>query len=241
MTATLSGRRVLVTGASSGIGRASALAAAGAGARVAVLARRVELLADLAAETGGVAVPADVTDVLATRQAVDRAAEQLGGLDAVVAAAGFVRPGLVADAEPSTWQQTFDVNVLGTLHAVQAAIPHLRSAGRGDVVTLSSMSGRRLKSTEMGVYAASKAAVHVVSEALRRELSPDGIRVTTLAPGLVDTPLLEGAGGAVAARLRERASTAGLTADDVARAIVDVLAAPPHVLHVEVALMSIGQ
>jgi NADP-dependent 3-hydroxy acid dehydrogenase YdfG len=241
VTDRLGGRRLLVTGASSGIGHATARAAATAGAKVALLARREGPLREFADENGGVAVPADVTDVEATLAAVDRAAEELGGLDGVVAAAGLVLPGLVADADPDDWRATFDVNVLGVLHTVRAAIPHLRAAGRGDVVTVSSMSGRRLGSTEMAVYAASKAAVHVVSEGLRRELQPDGIRVTVLAPGFVATALFDDLTDDVSDRLRQRAAEVGLSPDDVARAVVDVLAAPPHVLHVEVALISTSQ
>jgi NADP-dependent 3-hydroxy acid dehydrogenase YdfG len=239
--AELDGRRVLVTGASSGIGEATARAVAAAGGRVALLARRAELVTDLAAAIDGVACPADVTDLDATTTAVDGAAEALGGLDGVVTAAGLVRPGAVGDADPDDWRTMFDVNVLGTLHSVRAALPHLRRTDHADVLTVSSMSGRRLATTELGVYAASKAAVHTLSEGLRRELGPDGIRVTVLAPGLVDTPIFEGQDDPVAERMREVAPARGLGPDDVAAAAVHVLASPPHVVHAEVALLSIAQ
>jgi NADP-dependent 3-hydroxy acid dehydrogenase YdfG len=98
----LTGRRILVTGASSGLGAATARAVAGAGARVGLLARRADRLAALAEELDGVAVPADVTDPAATTAAVDRAAEVLGGLDGLVAAAGVVRPGDIASTDPPT-------------------------------------------------------------------------------------------------------------------------------------------
>jgi NADP-dependent 3-hydroxy acid dehydrogenase YdfG len=240
--ADLTGRRVLVTGASSGIGAATARAVAAAGGRVALLARRAEPLAALATELGGVAVPTDVTDADGVvRTAIDRAAEELGGLDGVVNAAGLVRPGAVADGDPDGWRAMFDVNVLGLLQVSQAAIPHLRAAGRGDVVNLSSMSGRRVGSTEMAVYAASKAAVHTISEGLRRELRPDGIRVAVVAPGLVDTPIFEGMDDRTSQRLRAATAEKGLPVDTVADAIVRVLAAPPELVHVEVALLSIDQ
>jgi NADP-dependent 3-hydroxy acid dehydrogenase YdfG len=239
--ARLEGRRVLVTGASSGIGAATARRLADEGARVGLLARRSGELERLAATTGGVAVPADVTDVEASRRAVDEAAERLGGLDGVVNAAGLVRPALVADADPEDWRRMFEVNVLGLLHVTQAAIPHLRAGTRGDVVNLSSMSGRRLQSAQMGVYGATKAAVHTLSEGLRRELREDRVRVTVLAPGLVDTPIFEGLDDEVSQRLRDAAPRAGLAAGEVAAVIADVLAAPGHLMHVEVALLSIDQ
>lgn len=239
--AACAGRRVLVTGASSGIGRAVVERLAAEGAGVALLARRAEELTALATQHGGVAVPADVADADAAAAAVERAADELGGLDGVVNAAGLVRPGAIATADPADWRRMLDVNVLGLLHVTQAAIPHLRAAGRGDVVNLASMSGRRLLSAELGVYSASKAAVYAVSEALRRELTGDRVRVSVLAPGLVDTPIFDGLDDPVAVRLREQAPRAGLTPDDVARAVVDVVAAPEHLVHVEVAMLSLDQ
>ncbi len=234
-------RRILVTGASSGIGEATARALAAEGAKVGLLARRGEVLETLADDLDGVAVAADVTDAQATRTAVDTAAERLGGLDGLVNAAGLVRPGRVATTDPSDWRTMLEVNVLGLLHATQAVIDHLRVAGRGDVVNVSSMSGRRLQTPEMGVYGATKAAVHTLSEGLRRELGPDRIRVSVIAPGLVDTPIFEGLADPVATRLRDAAPRAGLSAQEVAQAIVEVVAAPEHLMHVEVALLSLDQ
>ena len=241
MSTSLAGRRVLVTGASSGIGLATVRAARAAGARVALLARRAEVLEALADELGAIAVPADVTDPGAARGAVDRAAEQLGGLDAVVNAAGALRPGPVAQTDPADWRLMVEVNLLGVLHVTQAAIPHLRaSEGVRDVVAVSSMSGRRLGSVGMGVYAATKAAVHMVGEGLRRELGPDGIRVSVVAPGFVDTSLFQGSNADVD-RLRDKAREVGLPAEEVAAGIVHVLAAPAGVLHAEVAMLSVEQ
>jgi NADP-dependent 3-hydroxy acid dehydrogenase YdfG len=236
----LHGRRVLVTGASSGIGAETARAIVAAGGRVALLARRQERIAELADELDGVAVPADVADVDAARAAVTEAASRLGGLDGLVNAAGAMRAGGIADADPSGWRLMFDVNVLGLLHVTQAAIPYLRRDG-GDVVNISSMSGRRVGSVEMAVYAASKAAVHTVSEGLRRELSPAGVRVAVIAPGVVDTDLFGDRDDETTSRLRDKARSEGLRVADVASAIVQVLGAPPHVVHVEVAMLSIHQ
>jgi NADP-dependent 3-hydroxy acid dehydrogenase YdfG len=237
----LEGRRVLVTGASSGIGEATARAIAAAGGRVALLARRADQLEELAEELDGVAVPADVTDPQATRAAIERSAEQLDGLDGLVNAAGLAEPGTVVDGDPASWRRMFDVNVLGLLHATQAAVPHLRAAGRGDVVNLSSMSGRRVGSVEMAIYAASKAAVHTISEGMRRELQPDRVRVAVIAPGLVDTPIFEGQDGQKAQQLGRATAEKGLPVATVADGIVRVLAAPDHLVHVEVAMLSIDQ
>jgi NADP-dependent 3-hydroxy acid dehydrogenase YdfG len=239
--ADLTGRRVLVTGASSGIGEATARAVVAAGGRVALVARRAAVVEALADELDGFAAPADVTDLEALTTAVDRAADHLGGLDGVVTSAGLVRPGAVLDADPADWRTMLEVNVLGTLHTVRAAAPHLQAAGRGDVVTLSSMTGRRLASTEMGVYAATKAGVHALSEGLRRELSEHRVRVTVVAPGLVETPIFTGQDHPVATRLGAAAPQQGLAAADVADRIVEVLAAPPHVVHVEVALLALDR
>lgn len=237
----LADRRILVTGASSGIGLATARAARAAGARVALLARRAEVLAGLAAELDAVAVPADVTDPQATREAVDHAADKLGGLDAVVNAAGVLRPGLVAETDPADWRIMMEVNLLGVLQVTHAAIPHLRaSSAARDIVTVSSMSGRRLGSPGMGVYAASKAAVHMACEGLRRELGPEGIRVSVIAPGFVDTPMFQGDSAEVD-RLRRAAREVGLPAEDVAAGIVHVLGAPAHLMHAEVAMLSVAQ
>lgn len=233
----LEDRRLLVTGGSSGIGAAVARAAADAGARVAVLARSHDAVTALAAELDGVALVADVTDLGAVEEATSRAAEELGGLDALVTAAGLARPARIAEADPGDWQRMFDVNVLGTLHAMRAAAPHLAAADDADMLLVSSMSARRLQSPELGVYAATKAAVHTLAEGARREFGPQGIRVTTLAPGLVETPIFDGQDDAVAVRLREAAGRVGLTAEEVADRVVELLAAPPHVLHVEVALL----
>lgn len=243
MSTELTTRRVLVTGGSSGIGLAIATAIREAGGQVALLARRPDVLAEQARRIGGVAVSADVADVEAARHAVDRAAELLGGLDGVVNAAGALRPGLVGDTDPGDWRLMVEVNLLGLLTVTQAALPHLRAAAQhaaADVVNISSMSGRRLARPQMGVYAATKAAVQTASEGLRRELAPDGVRVSVLSPGLVATDLFDAPGDDLA-RLGERARQVGLAPEAVAAAVRHVLAAPRDVAHVEVAMIGLRQ
>ncbi|WP_205745769.1 SDR family oxidoreductase [Egibacter rhizosphaerae] len=237
----LTGRRVLVTGASSGIGLATARACAAAGARVALVARRAERLEVLADEIGAVACPADVTDEAAAVQAVDFAAHALGGLDAVVNNAGVMRPSLIGEGRVADWRAMLEVNVLALLLVAHAALPHLRSAGRGDLVTVSSQAGRRVPNAAAGVYSGSKFAAHAVSEGLRRELHAEGIRVTVIAPGIVETDLLEGDDHDAARRLRERASELGLSPEAVAGQIVHALAQPPEVLLREIAMSATAQ
>lgn len=238
----LEGRRVLVTGASSGIGAATARSIAAAGGRVAVLARRRERIEALAEEIGGAAVIGDVTQVRAAPELVEQAADALGGLDALVNNAGIMRPGLVADGDPQDWRAMFEVNVLGLLAVTQAAIPHLRRADRGSIVNISSMSGRRVPSPTGGVYAATKFAVHAISESLRQELQDDGVRVTTIAPGFVSTGIFDDLpDDETTDRYRRLSQDTGMRPEDVADAIVHVLSAPPSVTTVEIALVPSAQ
>lgn len=237
----LTGRRVLVTGASSGIGAATARACAAAGARVAIVARRVEALADLAEESGAVACPADLTDEEATRSAVDRCVDELGGLDALVNNAGAMLPSPVSEGQVDDWRTMLDVNVLGLLVITHAALDHLRDAARADIVNISSLAGRRVPNPAATVYAATKFAVHAISEGLRQELHADGVRVTVVAPGLVETELLDDQGHEAATSLRQATERIGLRPEDVAAEVAGVLARPPHVLLREVVLSPTAQ
>lgn len=145
-----------------------------------------------------------------------------------------------------------DVNVRGLLHVTQAALPHLTAAasaggeedacgGPADIVNVSSMSGRRVGSPSMGVYAASKAAVHALSDALRAEVGGAGIRVSVIAPGFVRTGIFDQQDTDAARQLGRKGDEVGLPPEQVADRIVEVLAAPTGVVHVEVAMVSIDQ
>lgn len=245
----LDGRRLLITGASAGIGAAVARRAVEDGARVALVARRPDPLEALARELGPAAVitPGDVADPVAIATAVERAAESLDGVDGLVNSAGIARPARIADARPQDWQATFDVNVVGLLQATQAALPHLREAAAGevgvaDVVNVSSMSGRRRPSIEMTVYSASKFAVHLLSDGLREELAPDGIRVSVISPGFVRTAIFDADDAdATAQRYREQMQATGLDAATIADQIAYALAQPPGVSVHEIASMSTRQ
>jgi clavulanate-9-aldehyde reducatase len=243
VTRPLTGRRVLVTGASSGIGEAIAIPCAQAGATVAGLARREDRLTALHADHGIHPVVGDVTDAGAMAELVRHAAALLGGLDVLVNAAGVARPGLIADADPADWRAMVDVNVLGLLHVTKAAIPHLTAAGEGaSIINVSSMSGRRVPAPTGGTYAATKFAVHAISESLRQELQQTGVRVTTISPGFVSTDLFDGLEGSpTAARYQRMVREVGIAPADVASAVVHALAAPASVTTVEIALVPTRQ
>jgi NADP-dependent 3-hydroxy acid dehydrogenase YdfG len=243
MTGELDGRRVLITGASAGIGAATARRLAKAGARVALLARNSHRLAELAREIPGAeALTCDITDDAGVSGAVDGAAERLGGLDALVNAAGLFTVGQLDNTEPADWRSMFEVNVFGLLATTKAALPHLRAGVAPSVVNISSLSGRRVAAGVSGVYAATKFAVHALGDALRMQLASEGVRVSTVAPGLVDTGIADDwPAGEYADRFRERLHAEGLSVDAVAEAVLHVLSAPATVNVVEYAVMSTRQ
>ena len=186
-------RKVVVTGASSGIGYDVALAFGERGAKVALLARRKELLSDLAskiAKAGGVGVPVacDVTDRKQVRSAIKESNRALGGIDILVNSAGILLPAKFEEMDPADLEKMLDVNLLGTVHTMQAVLPLMRQAGRGNIVNIASLAGRRGMSP-LGGYCATKFAVTGLSEAVRTELFGSGITVSLIMPGLVDTPM----------------------------------------------------
>jgi NADP-dependent 3-hydroxy acid dehydrogenase YdfG len=199
MTARLAGTVALVTGASSGIGEATARALAAEGAAVALVARRRErldsLTADIAAGGGrALAVGADITDKAAAEEAVRLAVAEFGRLDTLVNNAGLMLVGPVAEAPDDEWDRMLAVNVQGLLHVTRAALPHLVRAAAdaprrvADVVSVSSTAGR-IANAGNAVYSMTKFGVGAFSEALRKELLPQRVRVSVVEPGTVDTEL----------------------------------------------------
>jgi NADP-dependent 3-hydroxy acid dehydrogenase YdfG len=184
----LSGRRVLVTGASSGIGADVCRSIVGCGGSVAMLARRKERLDELHDELGerAVAVVGDVTDLDALEDVVAGAARRLGGLDGLVTAAGKTMVGSVATGTPQRWRELFDLNLLSPLATVRYALPHFPATGRRDVVFVGSAGG----TTAMpgtAVYGASKRGLQAAFESLRFELAPSGISTSLVVPGMFET------------------------------------------------------
>ncbi|GGK11178.1 oxidoreductase [Deinococcus malanensis] len=191
----LAGKVAVVTGASSGIGAATALALAAHGASVVLVARREDRLQDLARQvqsTGGhaeVAV-ADIADEAQARLTVERAVSVFGRVDILVNNAGLMLLGPVTGADTTDWRRMIDVNLLGLMYTTHAAIPHMRTQGGGHIVNISSVSGRGASPTSAG-YSASKWGVGGFSEGLRQEVRLDRIRVTVIEPGVVATELTD--------------------------------------------------
>jgi clavulanate-9-aldehyde reducatase len=227
---------VAITGASSGIGEATALACAHAGAKVALAARRADRIENLAARIrsdGGqaVAIETDVTDEAGARAFVEGAREQLGGLHGLVNNAGVMLLGPVEGADTNQWRQMIEVNCLGLLYCTHAAIPIMREEGAGHIVNLSSVAGR-VASIGSAVYNMTKWGVGGFSEGLRQEVLHANIRVTIIEPGFVETELQgHNAGNPIVMEAMEkmREQVDPLQASDIADAIAYALTRPQHV------------
>jgi NADP-dependent 3-hydroxy acid dehydrogenase YdfG len=244
----LSGKVAAVTGATSGIGEATALALAEAGAKVAVAGRREDRLEDLAkriADAGGtvMAVPTDVTDEPQARALIERTKDELGGLNILINNAGVMLLGPVQDADVNEWKRMVEVNLLGLLYCTHAALPVMRDAGGGDIVNLSSVAGRQA-TLGSAVYNLTKWGVNGFSEGLRQEALHIGVRVSVVEPGMVATELMDHNRNPVvleaAKKFREQVGTP-LSAEDIARAILYVVGQPEHVAINEVLVRPKGQ
>jgi uncharacterized protein len=188
------GRKMLVTGASSGIGYDIALVLAGLGVKTALLARRQVLLDDLASairDQGGDALvlTADISRREEVRHAVAAALNEFGHIDILVNSAGILEPGSVETMDPGSFQRMLDVNVLGTLHTIQAVLPSMRQAGSGNIINIGSLAGRR-GVPALGGYSATKFALVGLTEALRVEVFGTGIHISLVMPGVVNTPMI---------------------------------------------------
>ena len=184
----LSGRRVLVTGASSGIGAAMCRSIVGCGGAVAMLARRKDRLDALQIELGERArgIPCDVTDLDALKAAVDQAARALRGLDSVVAVAGRAMIGTIATGTPQGWRDLINLNLVAPLATVRYALEHLANTGRRDIILVGS-TGAITPMPGVGIYGASKRGLRAGCETLRLELAPSGINVSLVMPGMFET------------------------------------------------------
>ena len=235
MAGKLTGKTALVTGASSGIGEATALALAAEGAAVAVSGRRTDRLDALArriTESGGTAkaITADVSAEDQAREMVAEANAALGRLDILVNNAGVMLLGPIAHADTEDWRRMIETNVLGLMYATHAALPLMRAQGSGHVVNVSSVAGRTARAGA-GVYNASKWGVGAFSESLRQEVFKDKIRVTIIEPGAVATELTHHITNAEAKQQIEQfvGNMTPLESEDIAAAIVYAVTQPPRV------------
>jgi NADP-dependent 3-hydroxy acid dehydrogenase YdfG len=221
------GRTAVVTGASSGIGAATAARLAREGFDVVVGARRLDRLTDLATAIGGRALPLDVTDPAS----VEAFAGALDRVDVLVNnAGGAFDANPVADADLDSWARTYELNVLGTVRLTKALLPALRASGAGDVVFVSSTAG--LISYEGGAsYTAAKHGVHTLAETLRLELNGEPVRVVEIAPGMVRTEEFSAnrLGSSEAADAIYRGVREPLVAEDIADCIAWTVTRPHHV------------
>jgi clavulanate-9-aldehyde reducatase len=245
MPGALDGRVAVVTGASSGIGEATARALSAAGAAVALGARRADRLEALAAELDGRTFvrEVDVSDEDEATGFVRDAANELGGPDILVNNAGLMLLGPVTDQTTDDWRRMIEVNLLGLLYCTHAALPLMAQHRSGDIVNLSSVAGRRAEAGA-AVYNMTKFGVHAFSEALRQEALHAGIRVSTVAPGFVETELQGHNTNPLVRRTMERnREQIGevLKAEDIAREIVHAVSLPSHVCINEIVVRPTGQ
>ena len=210
---------LVITGASTGIGAATARRAAEFGYRLVLAARSEDKLAALAEELGGdgraVAARCDVTDWEDQQALVATTLDRFGRLDAYFANAGFGAKRGFLEESVEHWKSMIDTNVLGAALSIRACLPHFRERNRGHMILTSSIAGRR--ALPGSLYSATKHAVTAMGEALRQEVTETDIKVTLIEPGAVDTPFFE------------NRPTGALEADDIARAVMFALTQPPHV------------
>ncbi|XMA38750.1 SDR family NAD(P)-dependent oxidoreductase [Streptomyces albogriseolus] len=231
MSNSLDNRVALVTGASSGIGQATALALSGAGAKVAVAARRADRLRALARQAPGemLVLETDVTDRESVREAVAATVERFGALDILVNNAGLMLSGFIQGADTTEWTRMIDTNLLGSMYSAHAALPHLLES-KGALVQISSTSGRTATAAS-GVYAATKSGINAFSEALRQEVTEQGVRVVVVEPGFVSTELTSHiTDPAIQAMAKDMAaSMRTLDPEDIAAAVLYAVTQPDHV------------
>jgi len=228
----LSGKVALITGASSGIGEAAALALAARGASVAVGARRKErldaLVERIEAEGGkGLALPGDITSEAAATGMVEDTVEQLGRIDILVNSAGVNEAGGVGSLPLDKWRKVIDINLMGTLYCCKAAIAPMKAQGGGDIVNISSTAGRRAAAA-FAAYSTSKFGLTGLSESLRQEVGAAGIRVCVIEPGATTTEIAESISDPhMREMIRAHVTKEGaMAASDIAEAILFVVSLP---------------
>jgi NADP-dependent 3-hydroxy acid dehydrogenase YdfG len=237
----------LITGASSGIGAAIARDLGARGYFLALAARRTAALETIAtvvrtAGGGALALTCDITQPDAITACVERALLEFGRIDVLVNNAGVMHNGLIVGADVREWRAMIDVNLMGLMLMTHAVLPHMKAAGRGHIINISSVAGRII-TVGNGVYNVTKWGVNVFSEALRKEVYADKIKVTTVGPGVVDTELLEKIANPQArATFKAFAATLDpLTPEDVAAAVAYALTQPDRVAVNEVVLRPANQ
>jgi clavulanate-9-aldehyde reducatase len=248
VTADLSGKVAAVTGASSGIGEATAVMLAEAGAAVSLAARRSDRIADLAKRIEGsggraLSIEADLGNEDQANAFVRETKEELGRLDILVNNAGQMLLGPVIGADTSEWRRMVDVNLLGLLYSTHAALPIMGEQGSGHIVNISSVAGR-FATFGAAVYNLTKFGVNAFSEALRQEVAAANVKVTVIEPGFVATELQgHNTHPMVVEAIENMRKEVGkpLDAEDIARSILYAVGEPDHVAVNEVLVRPAGQ
>jgi NADP-dependent 3-hydroxy acid dehydrogenase YdfG len=235
MVSKLEGKVAIITGASSGIGEATAIALAAEGAKVVIAARRVERLEAVAKQIidhGGQAlsIVSDITDEAQAKNVIQKAYAEFGHIDILVNNAGISFPGRIENADPSNWRKMIDINVLALMYTTHIALPIFKAQKSGHIVNISSVAGRIARAGMAG-YNVTKWGVNAFSEALRQEVYQDNIRVTIIEPGLVETEIDQHITDIVAKQEIEarRKPITPLQSEDIAAAIVYAVSQPQHV------------
>ena len=232
MTQGIENKVVVITGASSGLGEASARLLTQQGAKVVLGARRLDRLKALAAELGlgdGAAVETDVTDVAQVKALVDRAVALHGRVDVMLNNAGLMPQSPLERLRIEDWDRMIDVNIKGVLYGIAAALPYMQAQKSGHIINVSSVAGHKV-GPGGAVYAATKHAVRAISEGLRQEVKPYNIRTTIISPGAVDTELPNSVTDAdIAANVRERYDRWAIPADSFARTVAFAMGQPEEV------------
>jgi NADP-dependent 3-hydroxy acid dehydrogenase YdfG len=234
MTENIKAKAIVITGASSGLGEATARALSAQGARIVLGARRADRIQSLAREltAGGgeaIAVTTDVTDRAQVKALVDAAVREFGRIDVMINNAGLMPQALLERLQVDEWDRMIDVNIKGVLYGIAAALPHMQRQKSGHFINVSSVAGHKVGSGA-AVYAATKFAVRALSEGLRQEVKAYNIRTTIISPGAVATELLDSVTDPdAAARVRKFYADSAISADSFARAVVFAISQPDDV------------
>jgi NADP-dependent 3-hydroxy acid dehydrogenase YdfG len=231
MNNNIEGKVVVITGASSGLGEATARALSAQGARVALGARRQDRIQSLADELTGrdgkaIAVAMDATAREQVKKLVDAAVQAYGRVDVMINNAGLMPQAPLERLEIDEWDRMIDVNIKGVLYGIAAALPYMKQQKAGHFINVSSVAGHKV-GPGFAVYAATKHAVRALSEGLRQEVKPYNIRTTVISPGAVATELPDSViDPDTAARVREFYAAAAIPADSFARSVVFAISQP---------------
>ncbi|MBS7589097.1 SDR family oxidoreductase [Ancylobacter defluvii] len=232
MTENIDGKVVVITGASSGLGEATARYLAARGARLVLGARRLDRLQALARELdigAGAAVQTDVTDAGQVQHLVDAAVSAHGRVDVILNNAGLMPHSPLERGKIADWDRMIDVNLKGVLYGIAAALPYMKAQKSGHIINVSSVAGHKVRPGS-AVYAATKAAVRMLSEGLRQEVKPYNIRTTIISPGAVESELPQSITEAdVAAGIQDFYEAYAIPAESFARMVAFAISQPEEV------------